>query len=476
MRRLRLATLLVLLNVALVVLAAAGLAAAADRGWPVLAAMLAGLAALSALLAGRWVARPLRALAQAAGRIGQGDLTTPVPRAAGGAEVATLADTLEDTRLHLLELTAQGQHRQAESEAILAGMTEGVLSVDRDRRIRYLNVPAAALLGVRPEEALGRFCGDVLKPRGAGGVPPCEDDCPIVHARFRRSAQATEPLLLTSGERAVVVTASKPAGERQFVLLRDETDVEAARRLRDAILAYISHEFRTPLSAQRASLELLRSRLAEQGLDDGDLGELALALERGGLRLLQLVDNLLESVRIEAGQGTLRNRPLALDEVVEEAVELTAPLLRQRGQTIEVDLPHPLPRLTGDAPRLTQMLVNLIANAHKFSPAGSPIRIGGQVEPRSVWLWVEDEGPGLPGLDDDEPPALFRRFARAGRGGEEPGEGGMGLGLWIVQSIAERHGGTVEAAPGTAGVGTRVKIRLPLTGGAGGASGSEGAR
>jgi signal transduction histidine kinase len=425
-----------------------------------LALLVAALATVSGWAVSRRLTRPVEALTAAAARIGRGDLSTPAPRAPG-AELGMLAATMEEMRRRLLQLTSELRRRQAEGEAILTGITEGVFSVDRDRRIRYLNPQAAAMLGVRREEALGRFCGDVLNPRGKDGVRPCEESCPIVHARFRGGASATESLLLPDGSRrAVVIASAPPAEEQQFQVLRDETDVEAARRQRDAVLANISHEFRTPLSAQLASIELLRDRLLQSpgGLEGETLG-LVLSLERGSLRLTQLIDNLLESVRIESGQDGIRSRPVALDEVIEEAVEMTAPLLAQRGQTIEVDLPYPLPALRGDAPRLTQVFVNLLANANKFGPAESVVHVGGRVEDGAVCLWVEDEGPGFPAEAGGK--ALFDRFVRRTGEGEEPETGGMGLGLWIVRSILERHGGTVEAGPGSGGRGTRMRVMLP---------------
>jgi signal transduction histidine kinase len=435
-----------------------------------LALTLAALATAASAAAGRWLGRPVRQLTASAARLGRGDLTTPIDKAPG-IELGALAATLEETRRRLLRLTAELRRRQAEGEAVLTGIAEGVASVDRDRRIRYLNPQAAALLGVRPEEALGRFCGDVLEPRGAGGERPCEDSCPIVHARFRGTARATEHLQLAGGRRrSVVITSAAPVEERQFLVMRDETDVELARRQRDTVLANISHEFKTPLAAQRASLELLREKLLDRpgaaagGAEDGGVHELVLSLERGGLRLAQLIDNLLESVRIESGQDSLRRRPVALDEVIEEAVELTAPLFAQRRQRVQVDLPYPLPPVLGDAPRLTQVFVNLLANAQKFAPTGSSLAIGGEVTAREVALWVDDEGPGLPPVGDSGR-ELFRRFVRAPGETAEPEQSGMGLGLWIVQSIVERHGGAVEAERREPG--TRMRVTLPLAGAGG---------
>jgi signal transduction histidine kinase len=428
----------------------------------ILGVVVGGFAALFSVVIGGRLVRPLSELTRASARIGRGDLTTPIPHAPG-AEMGDLATTMDEMRGRLLGLTAELGSRRAEAEAILTGIVEGVFAVDRQRRLRYLNPQAAALLGIDPAAAIGRFCGDVLRPQGPDGVRPCEERCPIVHARFRGGARATEHLLLADGQRrSVVVTSAPPAVDpsgsggttQQFQVMRDETEVEATRRLRDSVLANITHEFRTPLSAQLASIELLRDRLPD--LTPDEARELIAALERGTLRLTQLIDNLLESVRLDAGQGAIRRQPLALDDVLDQAIALTAPLLGLRGQSLDIDLPHPLPALTGDGPRLVQVFVNLLANANKFAPAGSTIRIGGSAGDGEVALWVEDEGPGLPpggGV------LLFERFMRSP--GEEPEESGMGLGLFIVKSIVERHGGRVEARPATPAGGTRMCVVLP---------------
>ncbi len=458
------------------------------RSLGLLAAGVTAAALLLSLLLARRFTRPLEVLTRSSARIGAGDLTTPIPRA-GSLETGALAETMEEARRRLLHLTAELDRRRAEAEAVLGGILEGVFAVDRERKIRYINPQAAALLGLKEEEALGRFCGDVLNARGPGGVRPCDENCPIVHARSGGSARATEILWLPGGRRRTVLITSAFSGPahpasavevsgmlRQFQVIRDETEIEAARRLRDAILANISHEFKTPLAAQLASIELLRDRLPD--LQAPEAQQLVLSLERGTLRLTQLIDNLLESVRIEAGRDAPRQRRVALDEVVEEAVEMMAPLIAQRQQVLSVDLPYPLPEVLGDATRLSQVFVNLLANANKFAPAGPAIRIGGTAGAGSVTLWVEDEGPGLPLAAGT---SVFERFVRTGgpEEEEEPEQTGMGLGLWIVRSIVERHGGHVEigrgGGPGTEarsgagsgageGRGTRVCVTLPVAG------------
>jgi signal transduction histidine kinase len=197
---------------------------------------------------------------------------------------------------------------------------------------------------------------------------------------------------------------------------------------------------------------MLRERIAEHA--DPVVGQLVRSLERGTSRLVRLVDNLLESLRIDAGRDSIRRHAVALDDVIEEAVEQTAPLIEQKGQSLDVRLPFPLPGLVGDRPRLVQVFTNLLANANKFARQGSSVTVGGDVAEGEVTIWVEDEGPGFPEELVERP---FERFSRAG--GEEPEERGLGLGLWIANSIVERHGGRLVAR--NTGSGARVDVSLP---------------
>jgi signal transduction histidine kinase len=147
---------------------------------------------------------------------------------------------------------------------------------------------------------------------------------------------------------------------------------------------------------------------------------------------------------------------------VEEAADLAAPLLALQEQELAIELPRPAPAVSGDRARLVQVFVNLLANANKFAPQASTIRVGARTEGDQVAIWVEDEGPGIP---PEEAEMVFERFRRSA--GEEPAETGMGLGLWIVRSIVERHGGSVEAAAGARGA--RLVVHLPIDAAAAGA-------
>jgi signal transduction histidine kinase len=415
--------------------------------------VFAVLALIAGVLLGWRVTRPAEALTDAAIRLGHGDFATSIPTA-GPAEIGQLARTMDDMRRNLVDLNSELRHREAEAQVVLEAVVEGVYAVDQERNIRYLNPQAARLLGIEAAEAIGRFCGDVLKPCGQNGARPCTTTaCPILRARQAGSAQAVEQLQTPAGTRQTVITSSRVVNGLQVQVLRDETELEGVRRARDTVLANVSHEFRTPLAAQLASIELLREGLKTSPPEK--LEELVLSLERGTLRLTRLIDNLLESVRIESGQLDVRRQSIELGDVIEDARVLVEALLRQRYQAFEVDLPDGL-GLQGDATRLTQVFVNLIANASKFAPEGTPIRVGARAEGGLISAWVEDSGPGLP---EGDTVGIFERFKRGGS--QEPEPGGLGLGLWISRSIVERHGGAITASR-TAEGHTRFTMTLPV--------------
>jgi K+-sensing histidine kinase KdpD len=265
----------------------------------------------------------------------------------------------------------------------------------------------------------------------------------------------TERCAAVGSLRPLIVRRHAASGDRQVLVVREENAGEAARAMRDRVLANLSHEFQTPLSAQIASIELLRDHLSDS--PDKVALQLANAQYRGSMRLSQLVDNLLDSVRIESGEMRLRRQPVDLGLVAAEAIELLAPLTDQREQRVLADLPEGT-MLVGDAQRLSSVVVNLLANANKFAPDGTSIWVDLQRGPASATLWVEDEGPGLPPLHESGD--LFAPFRRAPH--EEPSQRGSGLGLAIVKAIVDAQGGEVRVDPPRHGRGARIGVTLPI--------------
>lgn len=419
---------------------------------------VATLAALVAAWLARRIARPFGQLARAAERLGVGDLETPVEMSATDlAEPIALARSLEGMRRQVRALTESERRQRQELDAVLDGVEDGIIAVDDEQVVRYANRQFLALLGRREDDVLGQPFAEVLKPLPVEGAPrgtPHPDALQL--ARDNRVAHVTGRYALRGEPRNLVVRSTAPMGGRQVAIIRKETGAEAARAMRDSILANLSHEFQTPLAAQIASIELLRDHLSAG--DDAVATRLVEAQFRGALRLSQLVDNLLDSVRIESGEMRLRHEPVDLVGLVEDAVELMRPLTAQRDQHVIRKLPHSDRHLMGDTQRLSQVAVNLLANANKFAPDQSSIWIELVWGEETVSLWVEDEGPGLPPLARRAD--LFAPFRRAPE--QEPSQRGTGLGLAIVRALVERHNGEVVLAEPRHRRGARFGVVLPL--------------
>ncbi len=234
--------------------------------------------------------------------------------------------------------------------------------------------------------------------------------------------------------------------------LADRLEAErlaALDRLRADFIATVSHDLRTPLTAARAGLAMLEMRTSQQL--GGDERELLDTSRRNVEYLHILIDDLLTFNQLEAGVLRLERASLDLRAVVATALRVVSPLMQEKGQALERDLAEPLP-YEGDARRLEQVLVNLLANAHRHTPVGTHIAIAGRVAVGEVRLVVRDDGPGIPAEARE---TIFQRFHRLDATGD-----GSGLGLAIARRIVELHGGRlwVESA---AGGGAHFHIALP---------------
>jgi signal transduction histidine kinase len=400
--------------------------------------------ALASLVAAR-IARPFAKVADDAERLGDGDLETAVPRPETFlAEPVRLADSLEKMRAQVARSTAAERRQREELDTVLDGVDEGILAVDQDERVHYANRQVLALLKRQREDVLGRMLDEIIEPARPAVSTPTDAALPT-HGSY------TAPGLL----RPLTVRRLPASGDRQVLVVREENALEAARAMRDRILANLSHEFQTPLSAQIASIELLRDYVRKQA--DPVAIRLVDAQYRGTVRLSQLVENLLDSVRIESGEMRLRRQRVDLAQVAADALSLMQPLLDLRGQRVVAQLEKG-PGLVGDAQRLHSTLVNLLANANKFSHTGSTIWLELDWQEGWVTAWVEDEGPGLPpSLTVRD---LFAPFLRAPH--EEPSQRGSGLGLAIVHAIVAAHGGQVRVETPRHGGGARIGIVLPV--------------
>jgi two-component system sensor histidine kinase KdpD len=221
--------------------------------------------------------------------------------------------------------------------------------------------------------------------------------------------------------------------------------------LRNTLLASISHDLRTPLAVMAGAGSALVEHSAT--LDEASRVALARSIETKAREMSELISNVLDLMRFESGQITLRRDWETLDDLVGTALDQLDE--RLRGRRVEVQLPPDLPAVHVDGPLVVQLLRNLLDNAAKYTPPGSGIQVAATADDPYVRVTVDDEGAGLPPGD---PARLFDKFQR---GQEEGTVVGVGLGLAICRAIVLAHGGTIEAR-NRAGGGARFEFTLPV--------------
>ncbi len=259
------------------------------------------------------------------------------------------------------------------------------------------------------------------------------------------------------GERRVAVlftdiTARRRAEEE---LRRLAADLAEANRVKTEFLATLAHELRNPLAPIRNGLELL----GRAGTDPGAAARVHAIMDRQLDQLVHLVDDLLDVARVNRGQVELRRSWIDLGEVLAAAVDSSLPLIEAARHTLSLHLPEqadrPL-RLYGDPTRLTQVVSNLLNNAARYTPRGGAIALAAASEGGEAVITVSDNGIGI------APDALERVFQMFTQVGANGAQGGLGIGLSLVRSLVELHGGRVTAASAGPGAGSVFTVRLPL--------------
>ena len=235
-----------------------------------------------------------------------------------------------------------------------------------------------------------------------------------------------------------------------YVDVAQSTTVQMeSERLRNSLLAAISHDLRTPLATLMAMADSLS--LTEPP-PTGAQVQIAQSMRDAARRMSLLVSNLLDMARLESGAVRLNRQWQPLEEVVGSALRALGDALA--GHRLSVQLPDDLPLVHIDAVLIERVLANLLENAVKYTPAGTAIEIGARAGTETIELWVADHGPGLPKGREEE---LFQKFER---GHKESATPGVGLGLAICRAIVQAHGGTIAGRTRDDG-GARFTLHLP---------------
>ncbi|HXV93839.1 MAG TPA: ATP-binding protein [Pseudonocardia sp.] len=403
-------------------------------------------------VAGR-VTRPVVEMQAIARQMSQGQFAVRAP-VRSEDELGALGRALNVMVSRLSEQIRNLEAERAKATAILDGMVEGVVAVDGQECILLMNERARATFGVGPGRGEGKPFLEVIRNadlheifrsgRTAGGV-------------FRRELRLVHPV-----DRTLRVTAVplRLAGvEPGLVLVIDDvTELRRLEHVRTEFIANVSHELRTPLTAIQGYLETLLGGALEEREHARRFVEIAF---RHTERLGRLLNDLTDLSNIELGKVSLRLAPLPLRPVVDSVLELVAAKARDGQVTLSAEVSEAI-GVQADHDRLVQILINLVDNAVKYTPAGGTVTVRARPTAEgSVEIGVSDTGVGIPRADL---PRLTERFYRVDKARSRE-LGGTGLGLAIVKHLVLAHDGDL-AIDSEEGRGTTVRVLLPASGGA----------
>ena len=305
--------------------------------------------------------------------------------------------------------------------------------------------------GCTEEQSLGFGWLDVVHPDDRAGVRAAIPATPApfaIDCRFRRA----------DGEYRWSINSARPrfapGGELLGYIgsIIDIADRKRAEQAKDEFLATLSHELRTPLTSAFGWVKLLARTRDPELLENG-----LRAIESSVMHQIRLIDELLDVSRIAVGKMHLDLQPLNLATIVESGVEMIRPAAEAKQIELRIDAPAVL-SIEGDPSRLRQLVANLLSNAVKFTPAGGRVVVALRQRGGSAEVVVRDTGEGI---DAAFLPHVFDRFRQADSSTTRA-HGGLGIGLAVVASIAQGHGGTVHAESDGAGEGATFTLRIPL--------------
>ncbi len=343
----------------------------------------------------------------------------------------------------------KAEQARSEISAILDGTREAMLLVAPDGEILEVNHRFEQFFSVLAVEMKGRSFNHFLPAAQRIFTDPetfaalISDTCANDRRRFKETVTQGWPQKRELELFSTPVSAGKGDFLGRLYVFRDVTRERQVDRMKSEFVSLVSHELRTPITSIMGYMDLVLDGDAGP-LNDEQREYLDIA-QRNTTRLSSLVGDLLDVSRLESGAVHLKYATLDIRDLVAEVVQLLGPIIREKEQTIIQELPLDLPAVSGDSDRLTQVITNLISNAHKYTPAGGTISVTAESLGNKIKLAVRDTGIGL---TPEEQAQLFTKFYRADNPATKK-VGGTGLGLWITRSLVEMHGGaiSVESLP-----------------------------
>jgi two-component system, cell cycle sensor histidine kinase DivJ len=348
---------------------------------------------------------------------------------------------------------------------------------DDKGRVVFASLAAQQLLGEPSQKVLGEGLFEHVhvadRPAYLTALSRCQanNEAMAVEFRVRRAGMGDtaryawvemrcRPMPPTDGiERPGIVAITRDISDRkaqESELLRARDEAEGASRAKTQFLASMSHELRTPLNAIIGFSEILNRELFGK-LGEARYQDYARLIHESGEHLLNVVNDILDMSKIEAGKFNIVKEPFAVAALVKSCCDIMRHTAEQKSLSLKVDVAPDIPELAADKRACKQMLLNVISNAIKFTEPGGWVRVSARAVDSNVVFSVSDNGIGIA---DQDLPRLGNPFTQASSSYDRSHEG-AGLGLSVVKGLARLHGGTLELTS-TLGKGTTATIVLPV--------------
>jgi two-component system phosphate regulon sensor histidine kinase PhoR len=429
---------------------------AAVRHLMEVAAVVSGLVSwLVAFLLAQTIVRPLRRIRTAADAIAHGNLATRVS-AGGGDELAQLGGAINEMAAQLESRISEILREKDKMNRLLETLIDGVITLDHERRIGFMNPVAEKLLGTPASHAGGRALDEVFdNPNVLGMLDECVASGRLVTKDIHKGSSILQIFVF-------------PYEGGHIVLTHDITDLRRLEEARAQFLSAVSHELRTPLTIIKGFVITILDN--DTVKEDAELQRSLELIDQETDRLSRLVDEVLELSRMRSKKLTL---DLALSDG-EEAVADVYDIMNAHAERVGVRLRRELSmrheHILADRDRFRQILVNLVDNAIKYTPSGGEVVLRTRSTEREWIVEIGDNGRGVP---PEEIPFMFERFFRGKDNRKGDAAAGTGLGLAIVRELVDMHGGRIEV-DSRVGEGTTVRLLFPKKEAAGAAESSRG--
>jgi PAS domain S-box-containing protein len=362
----------------------------------------------------------------------------------------------------LEEARSRAEQQARNFEATLAAVQDFVFVFDKDERIVFANRALLALWGLAADEAVGRTMEQLSYPEDtrvrvtASIREVIETGRPVSNEVPYRNPGGISghyeytlaPVLDAAGTVVQVAGSARDTTKRRAA----EDALKEADRRKDEFLAMLAHELRNPLAAVGSAVTVLK-----MSGDPENVNFAKEVVERQTRQLARLIDDLLDVSRITSGKIRLKRELCDAGTILKHAINSVHPLVSERKHNLHTDFDEGTLPLRADPTRVEQIVVNLLTNAAKYTENGGCIRLAGERTGDQIVISVEDNGNGIP---PEKLPQMFELFAQGERSIARS-EGGLGIGLTIVQKLAEMHGGSVLATSKGPGKGSTFTVRLP---------------